>query len=209
MVNDNVAESHTLRASILEELGRTEEAIKCFDKAFEYNPHFPFPLYYKTLSYMNLEDYENAEDVIVQALTFFPDNPGFLNNYCVILNKLGKYEEAIDTANKALSIDSDSVETYTNKALALEKLCEIDEAIECYDKALKINPNIIDVWFNKANALKDYERFDEALECYKKALTHFPHNPDILYYMSTLYLIKGDTENSFKYLNESHKYSNH
>ena len=26
MVNDNVAESHTLRASILEELGRTEEA---------------------------------------------------------------------------------------------------------------------------------------------------------------------------------------
>lgn len=191
------------------QLGRYEEAIKCFDKAFEYNPHFPFPLYYKTLSYMNLEDYENAEDVIVQALTFFPDNPGFLNNYCVILNKLGKYEEAIDTANKALSIDSDSVETYTNKALALEKLCEIDEAIECYDKALKINPNIIDVWFNKANALKDYERFDEALECYKKALTHFPHNPDILYYISTLYLIKGDTENSFKYLNESHKYSDH
>lgn len=191
------------------QLGRYEEAIKCFDKAFEYNPHFPFPLYYKTLSYMNLEDYENAEDVIVQALTFFPDNPGFLNNYCVILNKLGKYEEAIDTANKALSIDSDSVETYTNKALALEKLCEIDEAIECYDKALKINPNIIDVWFNKANALKDYERFDEAFECYKKALTHFPHNPDILYYMSTLYLIKGDTENSFKYLIESHKYSDH
>ena len=191
------------------QLGRYEEAIECFDKSFEYNSHSPFPLYYKTLSYMNLEDYENAEDMIVQALMFFPDNPGFLNNYCVILNKLGKYEEAIDTANKALSIDPDSVETYTNKAHALEALGEIDEAIECYDKALKINPNIIDAWLDKANALKDYERFDEALECYKKALTHFPHNPDILYYMSILYLIKGDTDNSFKCLNESHKYSDY
>ena len=190
------------------QLGRYEEAIECFDKAFEYNPHFPFPLYYKTLSYMGLEDYENAEDTIVQALMIFPNNTGFLNNYCVILNTLCKYEEAIDTANKALSIDPDSVETYTNKALALEGLGRIDEAIECYDKALEINPNIIDVWLNKANALKDYERFDEALKCYKEALTHFPHNPDILHYISVLYLIKGDRDNSFKYLNESHKYSN-
>lgn len=189
------------------QLGRYEEAIECFDKAFEYNPHFPFPLYYKTLSYMNLEDYENAENTVVQALMFFQDDPGFLNNYCVILNKLERYEEAIDIADKALSIDPDSAETYTNKANALEKLGSIDKALECYDKALKINPNIVDVWLSKANALKDYERFDEALECYKKALTHFPHNPDILYYMSTLYLIKGDMENSFKCLNESHKYS--
>lgn len=189
------------------QLGRYEEAIECFDKAFEYNPHFPFPLYYKTLSYMNLEDYENAENTVVQALMFFQDDPGFLNNYCVILNKLERYEEAIDIADKALSIDPDSAETYTNKANALEKLGSIDKALKCYDKALKINPNIVDVWLSKANALKDYERFDEALECYKKALTHFPHNPDILYYMSTLYLIKGDMENSFKCLNESHKYS--
>lgn len=63
------------------QLGRYEEAIECFDKSFEYNPHFPFPLYYKTLSYIGLEDYENAEDVIVQALMFFPNNTGFLNNY--------------------------------------------------------------------------------------------------------------------------------
>lgn len=63
------------------QLGRYEEAIECFDKSFEYNPHFPFPLYYKTLSYIGLEDYENAEDLIVQALMFFPNNTGFLNNY--------------------------------------------------------------------------------------------------------------------------------
>ena len=191
------------------QLGRYEEAIECFDKAFEYNPHFPFPLYYKILSYMGLEDYNNAEDAVVQALMFFPNNTGFLNNYCVILNKLERYEEAMDIADKTLSIDPDSAETYTNKANALEKLGSIDEALECYDKALENDPNIIDVWLSKANALKDYERFDEALECYKKALTHFPHNPDILYYMSTLYLIKGDMDNSFKCLNESHKYSDH
>ena len=106
-----------------------------------------------------------------------------------------------------MNIDSNSVETYTNKAIALENLGKIDEALECYDKALKINPKIIDAWIDKANVLKNYERFDEALECYKKALTHFPHNPDILYSMSALYLIKGDGDNAFKYLNESHKYS--
>ena len=189
------------------QLGRYEEAIECFDKAFEYNPHFPFPLYYKTLSYMNLEDYENAENTVVQALMFFPDSPGFLNNYCVILNKLGKYEEALDAADKALISNPNSVETYTNKAHALKKLCEIDEALECYNKALKIDPNIIDAWLDKADALKDFEMFDEALECYKEALTHFPHNPDILHYMSVLYLIKGDLDNSSKCLEESKKYS--
>ena len=189
------------------QLGRYEEAIECFDKAFEYNPHFPFPLYYKTLCYMGLEDYENAENTVVQALMFFPDSPGFLNNYCVILNKLGKYEEALDAADKALISNPNSVETYTNKAHALKKLCEIDEALECYDKALKIDPNIIDAWLDKADALKDFEMFDEALECYKEALTHFPHNPDILHYMSVLYLIKGDLDNSSKCLEESKKYS--
>ena len=72
---------------------------------------------------------------------------------------------------------------------------------------MKIDPNIIDAWLDKADALKDFEMFDEALECYKEALTHFPHNPDILHYMSVLYLIKGDLDNSLKCLEESKKYS--
>ena len=122
------------------------------------------------------------------------------------MHRRWKYEEALDAADKALISNPNSVETYTNKAHALKKLCEIDEALECYDKALKIDPNIIDAWLDKADALKDFEMFDEALECYKEALTHFPHNPDILHYMSVLYLIKGDLDNSSKCLEESKKY---
>ena len=36
MVNDNVAESHTLRASILEQLGRAEEVKKWINRSYDY-----------------------------------------------------------------------------------------------------------------------------------------------------------------------------
>ena len=183
------------------QLGRTEEAIKCFDKALQYNPNSAYSMFYKSLVYMGLEDYENAQDMIVQALNILPDNSEFLNNYCVILIRLGRNEEAIDIANKALIIEPDSVETYTNKAFALENLNRFEEAIECYDKALKINPNFFEAWHNKAYSFENLNMLDEAIECYEKALELSPNNSQILSNIAMLYVKKGDFDKASETLN--------
>lgn len=133
-------------------LGNYEEAMKNLDKALEYfdtaseyNPNRAYALSYKSLVYIEWEDFENAEDIIVKALNILPDNAGFLNIYSNCLTNLGKHEEAIDIADKALSIDSDYFDAYVSKAFALNSLNRFDEAIECYKKALEMSPNNIDI----------------------------------------------------------------
>ena len=133
-------------------LGKYEEAMKyldmaleCFDDASEYNPNRAYAMCYKSLVYIEWEDFKNAEDMIVKALNILPDDAGFLNIYSNCLTNLGKHEEAIAIADKSLSTNPDYLDAYVSKALALTSLKRFDEAIECYKKALEISPNNIDI----------------------------------------------------------------
>lgn len=101
-------------------LDKYEEALKCLDKAMKYNLDSTDSLYYKSLVYIKLEDYESAHDMIAIALRNFPDNKKYIDKYCYILKKLGRTKEAQDIANKS-SIDQKSLKTYKHTGVVLEE----------------------------------------------------------------------------------------
>ena len=101
-------------------LGKYEEVLKCLDKAMKYDPDNIDLLYYNSLVYIKLEDYESAHDMIAIALRNIPDNKKYIDKYCYILEKLGRTKEALKIAITS-SIDPKSLKTYKHTGVVLEQ----------------------------------------------------------------------------------------
>jgi tetratricopeptide (TPR) repeat protein/ribonuclease BN (tRNA processing enzyme) len=154
----------------LDELGRHEEAIICYDKALEIRPDDESSWYNKGNALEDLGRYEEAIICYDRALEIKPDHELAWNNKGAALRHLGRYEEAIICYDRALEIKPDYMSSWYNKGNALVYLGRYEESIICYDRALEIKPDDELTWNNKGTALAHLGRHEEALVCYDRAL---------------------------------------
>jgi len=180
------------KGSALLDLGKYDEAIGYFDKAFGLSRNYPTKpfntppgstsLSYKSDALLKLEKYEEAFRCYDKALELYPNERWTWAYKGDALLKLEKYEEAIKWYDKAIEIDPDYADAWYNKGLALYKLgrqegppsraVKVQEAIKWYDKAIEIDPDYADAWYNKGLALADDDGpflSHEAMICYEKA----------------------------------------
>jgi serine/threonine protein kinase len=158
----------------LENLGRHEEAIRCCDKALEFDPRLAAAWTNKGNSLNSLGCYEEAIPCFDKALEIDPRDADGWTNKGTSLGSLGRYEEAIPCFDKALEIDPRHVKAWTNKGASLHRLGRYEEAIPCFDKALEIDPRHVNAWTNKALAEDDLGQWREAARSYQQFLALAP-----------------------------------
>jgi tetratricopeptide (TPR) repeat protein/tRNA A-37 threonylcarbamoyl transferase component Bud32 len=154
----------------LNSLGRSEESIRCFDKALEINPTDHQTWSNKGVSLNSLGRSEEAVRCCDKALEIDPTNHKAWNNKGLSLRKLGRFEESIRCYDKALEINPTDHNAWTNKGPSLDSLGRFEEAVRCCDKALEINPTDTGAWTNKGVSLGSLGRFEESIRCYDKVL---------------------------------------
>ncbi|OEJ15693.1 hypothetical protein BFL38_09480 [Brachyspira hampsonii] len=81
---------------------RYYDAIKAFNKAIEMNENDFYDYVFLALSYLNVEDYDNAIYFYERAIDRYYDNPYLWNDYGVALGRVGRKEEAKEAYRKAL-----------------------------------------------------------------------------------------------------------
>jgi len=113
-------------ASILEKLALSlidqklfEEAAKIFKRGVENSPQNSRLLNYLGLTYMELEDYQIAENYFIKAININPDFPDYQNNHGKALLKQGKCFKASKSFEKAIELNVYFAEAYYNLALAV------------------------------------------------------------------------------------------
>jgi len=79
-----------------------------------------------------------------------PDHPEVLNNYGVVLHKLGLNEEAVVHFDRALAFKADFVEALNHRGTALGELHRFDEALASFDRAVALKPAFADAHWNAA-----------------------------------------------------------
>ena len=191
---------------LLHQLGRYEEAIRCFDKASESRPSFEAAKRNKKFAEEKLrekkekgekriegktakewfglalkeEDPEKKIRYYSKCLELDPKNADAWYNRGLALSKSERYEAAIRDYDRALDIDPKHADAWNNKGLALGEfeLGRYEEAIGCYDKALDIDPKDAITWNDKGTALHMLGRYEEAIRCYDKALDIDPKLAD-------------------------------
>ncbi len=158
----------------LHSVGQYKEAIACFRKALEINPHHAIAWSNMGHSLATIGEHEEAIQCFEHALK---SNLRSANAWCnkgISLSALGRHDEAFGCFDQALEIDPQNAPAWNNKGNELSLLSRHDEAIRHYDQALAIDSNYAAAFRNKGDCLDHLGRHDEAINCYNRAVTIHP-----------------------------------
>ena len=133
----------------LNELGKRNEAIQCYDIILAIDPKNVVALTSKGISLSELREYGKSTPYFDKALAIDPKNVVALLGKGTVFIMRGQFKEAIQCYDIILAIDPKNVVALTNKGTSLNELGKNNEAIECFDKALAIDPNRIADIINK------------------------------------------------------------
>jgi len=136
-------------------------------------------------------NYQEAIEILDEALEFDPDNIHALHNKGWALLGLDKPKEAIFWFDKAILIDLTYVHALNNKGNAFIELDRPEDALVFFDMVLRIDPNYIHAWNNKGFALSKLGRYDDAILHFNKALEI---NPNYTLAQQNLELAQQNTE---------------
>jgi YVTN family beta-propeller protein len=167
-VNPRNIDSWYNKGIALSNLGKFEEAIKCYDRVIEIDPDY-FPVWNSkgnTLNYLGkiheaIKSYNHVLEKDSQNIIAY-------YNKGLALSKLGEYEKAIECYDRVIEIDPRNIDALNAKGLAFERLHKFEEAIKCYDIVIEIDPRNIEALNAKGNALERLDNYEEAEQSYKR-----------------------------------------
>ncbi len=97
--------------------------------------------------YMRRGRYEEAEEMLMQAVNLRSDFPSARNNLANVYRMTGRYDEALREFNRAMGLTRDAVysaNVYIGIGMVYEARGEYGRAIEAYEKAARLNPVYLD-----------------------------------------------------------------
>lgn len=121
----------------------------------------------KTL--IELQRYEEAINILDQALQIDSKYPEAWVKRGQALSKLQKYEEAQKSYEEALKIKSEYSQAWYERGLALENLNRYELAQESLIKAIEIQPNYAEAWYNLGKIQIKEKKYQEAYISLSKA----------------------------------------
>jgi tetratricopeptide (TPR) repeat protein len=133
------------------------------------------------LSYLQLEQYRDAEPCLEKAVELNGKDLNALSAYSYTLSKVKEFPKSIEILRRALALDSANVDLMANLGLIYDDQEMWNECDSVYTAALKINPDNALILNNYAYSLsKRSIKLNEALDMVSRALKKEPTNSSYL-----------------------------
>jgi serine/threonine protein kinase/predicted TPR repeat methyltransferase len=163
----------------LRNLGRTEEALACYERGLEIAPRRSDLWNNKGAALQRLGRLEEALACAERGLEIDPRVRDLWNNKGAALQRLGRLEEALACYDRGLEIAPRDSHLWVGKGVALHHLSRYEDALACYERGLEIDPRDSALWHGEGAALHELGRHKEALACYERALEIDPRDSDL------------------------------
>jgi len=160
---------------VLDEEGKSEEAMKCYKKAFEIEPEYDGAYMNAGLMLSKQGKREEAMALYERVLSFKPKCAEAHNNLGVILSGMGRIEEAIAHYREALAIKPDYGEARANLGHELLRVGKIDEAYDSLAKAVQELPGKPEAQADLGLALAARGKFEESKGHFEEAIRIAPN----------------------------------
>jgi tetratricopeptide (TPR) repeat protein len=144
-------------------LGRTQQAIECFDRVIEMDPRDEQAWYNKGVCLDELSHAAEAYECYEQATRINRRYGDAWYNMGFSLAESGRHEEAIECFDRAIEIQPRNTAAWTSKGNSLADAGRNEEAIECFDRAIELDPRRELPWLNKGLTLIHLGRREEAI----------------------------------------------
>ncbi|KAL0478229.1 TPR repeat-containing protein [Acrasis kona] len=199
-----------LKGEILQHVGRCEDALFCFDKCLQIEPHDVDCLYRKALALFDLNRYDEALELIGVLLQDNPrhtetilleisvyvkldrlqdaliccnkilEQPRARLHKCQILRTTGNYDTALSCINQGLQIET-RAEYEVERGLILSAVGDDVGALTCFEESIRLDPGCIDGYYKMALLLCRQGNHAEAISFYDQALSIDPYNYYLIY----------------------------
>ena len=168
--NPNDANVHNNLGVVLKELGETQKAISCLQKAIAIQPNHADAHNNLGSVQKELGETQKAISCFQKAIAIQPDYANAYYNLGSVQKELGETQKAINCFQKAITIQPDYADAYNNLGLVFHESGEHQKAISYYEKTIQINPGYTGAYNNLGNVLKDLGEHQKAISCYEKAI---------------------------------------
>jgi tetratricopeptide (TPR) repeat protein len=172
-----VAEVQSYLGIALSDMGKTGEAVYCYQLALKAQPDC-------AIAHNNLGIIWAQQGRLDEALLQFQAAVRCKPDYAIAHNSLGnvlsmrnRYPEALPEYAAALAANPDYAEAHNNLAYALVQLGRPEEAVGHCQAALRLNPSYAQAHYNLGWALARLGRRDEAVAQFRQVLQLSPDDP--------------------------------
>lgn len=184
---ENKAASYSLRADILEQLGKHDEAAKDLTYLAQVSPESSLEFHQR--AYNLIQDEGSPAEIVrleTMAIAINPKHPNFYINRSYGYSDLKQYQKAVDDCSTGLALKSSDInvvsDLLTNRADAEYGLGDYKACLKDCDEALAIKSLSDDdkqmVLLNKAPALIGLKAYTEAIKVCDEALQSIKDDED-------------------------------
>jgi|GEM_PF-6044504 len=137
----------------------------------------PSPLVLNSLgaAYTAAGRYDEALEVIDQAIEQVPDNAQFYRNKSVALTGAKRIEESLAADEKALELEPDSPENYSSYAMTLVVVERYDDALKAIQKAQALVPDSLLYIYQEGFIHSQAKDYEAAIAAFDRAIEIEPH----------------------------------
>lgn len=178
----NHARALYLKASMLKDMDRLEEALKCATAAIISDPSDWQLHRLRGSLHWDLGRSGAALEAYAKALQLNPTDPYTWYYKGYVLYRMRQPTHALPCLERSLSLQPDAPAVLNHKAFCLESLERYDEAVTCYRRSLKHRPADLATRDHLANALHLAESQKEALAVVERTLKISPRRVRTLEY---------------------------
>ncbi len=125
----------------LRSLGRLDDAVKAYEKAFKLAPGRPLILERKAMTYLAMRKNMDARETLLRVVRMEPRSREAWHLLGLTDLRMGRYDEALDCFDQALTINPSDKFSFKGRGDALLELGMYRDALGAYRKALSLDPD--------------------------------------------------------------------
>jgi tetratricopeptide (TPR) repeat protein/2-polyprenyl-3-methyl-5-hydroxy-6-metoxy-1,4-benzoquinol methylase len=156
--------------NVLEEQGRTTEAMARYDAALQADPRCARAHLNRGNVLLAGARIDEARSAYQRAIACDPHYAAAHFNLGNLNSRAGEYERALHDYQVAIDLKPDFADAFVAMANALANLGRASEAIERYERALAINPGYVEVHFNLGVLAMTEGRHEQAADSLRRVI---------------------------------------
>ena len=163
-----------------------------FKRVITLEPNNSEAYYYLGMTYMDLDQHQEAKEIFLKTLEFNKAYAGIYLNLGLIAESEDEHEKAITYFERELEIDLESVVAYQRLGdLYSSYSTDYGRAVEVLEKALELQPYHVATLINYASTLYYLDRLGAATEHFEMVIQLEPKNLTANYNLALMYEYTG------------------
>jgi len=196
-IDSSLAETHYNLGLLNNYNERYQDAVANFLTVYKIDPSLVDLSYYISQSYIGLEDYDSAIQVLLEDSLTINDEFNLTEvGYSFYMKE--HYGEAITYFDQAIALNDQYYRPFLFRAYAKQDSGLYELSLEDFESAYALSPEIPELSFYKGYSLYELERYEEALAEFSKAIELSESYASAYDYRARIKLILNDVEGAIE-----------